>query len=170
MEIVSSNERDIVNRIRLRLIPYFYIESEQWGTHWSGKRLRIDMIIRPRIVDGWKRSDIMFGVECKKYGEETGKTTRHFSQCVAYSDTIFDCAGGSLIPILSAPSFIPSRIDVSTRSWLERFAGQLNVGELKCSKFQGVHIHHTGHLIWGEKTGVYEGRRWSLCKRIGSDR
>lgn len=170
MEFVNSKESDIVNRIRIHLLPHFFVHHEQWGTHWTGKRLRVDMILVPRFKEEWSRPDIMFGVECKKYGDGWGKTSRHFAQCVAYTDTVFDMAKGKLIPILSAPSFIPKDIDQETKEWLRRFAGQLNVGELCRTERRGVQIFHTGHLIWGEKSGVYEGRRWSLRKRIGSGR
>lgn len=166
----NVNEPTVKENVRVRLAPYFYIYDEQDGMHWSGRKLTIDWVIKPRDQSDWASKDIMFGVEFKGSGENFGKTTRHLAQCVSYTETRFDIASGRLIPILSCPPCVPDYLDCKTTEWVKRFIGQLNVGQVSWDNRLKLCIEHTGHIIWSERNGVQEGRRWSLRKRVGSGR
>ena len=177
------------------LQPHFTIDTEVWGTHPTGKRLRIDAIAVPRDRERWARPDIALGIEFKaptdRYEDRRDRkdTAKIISQCIDYSLVEWDGYGKQ--PIFFCPGFVEIR-ELQDRdhflgadNYREGFRhgigymmaglmGQNNVGEL-------LQVDHLGwaflinghHRIWSERLGarlggVGEGKRNRLIRSIGS--
>ena len=61
----AGREAQLAQQVIAALHPHFTIATEVWGTHPTGKRLRIDAIAVPRDVALWARPDIALGIEFK---------------------------------------------------------------------------------------------------------
>jgi hypothetical protein len=59
------SEAALSNLYLTDLEPHFYIEREITGSHFSGKRLRLDAVLKPKAASMWKREDVAFGIEFK---------------------------------------------------------------------------------------------------------
>lgn len=175
------------------LQKHFEIKQEHWGTHPTGKRLRIDAIAVPRIKDGWSRSDIAFGIEFKAPCVDRNAERRDrkanakiISQCIDYS--LVDWDGIGCVPIFFCPGFaeinsLRERDDVfdfEPQNYQTGFAhgigflmaailGQNNVGELVQSNHLGWAFLINGkHRLWSERYGVGEAKINKLVRRVGS--
>lgn len=72
-----------------QLDPYFTIHPQVQGVHCSGRRMRIDAILRPRDASGWTDPDPAFGVEFKNPVtlDSTKAYTKWAAQAVDYTHT-----------------------------------------------------------------------------------
>ena len=43
----------------------FEIKTEVFGTHFSGTRLRIDAVLKPKDTAKWKNKNVVLGIEFK---------------------------------------------------------------------------------------------------------
>lgn len=188
----ASAEALLAERTLTSLSSHFLITEQVVGTHPTGKRLRIDAILRPRDPSPWSRSDIALGVEFKAPTDRPAErrdrkeNCKIISQCIDYSLVDWDAFGQ--VPIFFCPGFaeIRSACDRDNdpffcdKDYAEGFKhgigflmagvmGQNNVGEL-------VHSHHLGwaflingqHRIWSQKYGLGEGARNKLIRQVGS--
>ncbi|WP_271785336.1 hypothetical protein [Aquimarina algiphila] len=62
-ELTEDKFQEIILEL---LAPYFTVEQEVWGTHFSGRRMKIDAIVTPKNTSEWRNKNIKFGIEFKK--------------------------------------------------------------------------------------------------------
>jgi len=165
--IEYQKESQVACQLFEKLEPHFYISREVVGTHYSGKRLRVDAVLRPRKTSDWKCKDTAFAIEIKRGEGGVGEATRHISQSVDYASTAFD--GFGYLYIFTYPCPLPEYFQSQNVCFYERFLGQLGVGFLRDS-WQGkyMELRLKGHTVWSELNGPLEGRFWSLARKFGS--
>jgi len=160
------------NYIYSQLSQSFDFFPEVKGTHFSGKRLSIDHIIKPKNTDKWKNKDIVFGIEYKDIQRLDGDTTnftKWLAQCVDYAHTNWDNYG--YIYILACPGIRSTRfIRTVDKSWmLARIMAHLGIGELKeINRYGWTITLNDNHRIWSEEYGVEHGKIYNLKRKFGS--
>lgn len=165
-------EKDYKNEVFTSLSPYFDFFPEVKGTHFSGKKLYLDHIIKPKSNLHWKNKDVVFGVEYKDTVRIDGNTTNFTSwlaQCVDYANTYWDNYG--YIYILTCPAIRSTEfIQAVDKDWmLARVMSHLGIGELKIIPNYGWSITlQDSHRIWSIKNGVEYGKHWALERKFGS--
>lgn len=110
-------EASLSDRYLAELEPHFYIEREVGGTHFSGKRLRVGAVLKPRLSSDWKRNDVAFGIEFKdteRFGQnyDSKNLTKWLAQCIDYSNTNWDLLG--YLYIFCCPSLVDEVPDDET--------------------------------------------------------
>jgi len=176
----AGDERDVKASVLTRLSPHFHVFEEVPGTHWSGRRLRIDAIIKPKDDSAWKTKSPSIGLEFKNFRAfspsiDMKDYTKWWSQCHDYAETNFD--GHGYVYVFSYNGFSHYRARSSGGSaaaFAERFWGRLGVGELEPT-FDGyprrpslmLRINGT-NKIWSEVAGVKDGQRMSMERKFGS--
>ncbi|MGY2080128.1 hypothetical protein [Modestobacter sp. SYSU DS0657] len=155
-----------------RLSRWFVVEREVPGVHCSGRRFRVDAVIRPRDVTGWKDPQARFGVEFKLAGQrsfDTRNFTAWAAQAVDYTHVEWN--GHGRLPLLVCPGLL-SHLDVYGEHATElvaRMLWQLGVGQLFPIEHYGWTIlGQARHVLWSERAGVMEAARWNLHLRLGS--
>lgn len=161
-----------------RLQPYFHIEKEVPGAHWSGKRLWIDAVLRPREPKRWAREDVAFGVEFKNVPPNgdggLNSYTRWAAQAVDYVNTQWD--GYGRLMVFTCPGVLPRGFvshkheipnDTHVR-FAEGLLGQLGVGELVLQWGIGLALRLQGCTVWSERQGLGKGRNWPLKPKVGN--
>ncbi|MFC8986079.1 hypothetical protein [Streptomyces sp. NPDC057115] len=161
-----------------RLSPYFHVEEQVHGTHWSGKRLRIDAALRPREPEQWARQDVAFGIEFKNVAPNgdggMNSFTRWAAQAVDYANTQWDDYGRMVV--FTCPGVLPSGMvnhkhetpNSAHVRFTEGLLGQLGVGELVLQWGIGLAFRLQGVTVWSERSGVQKGRNWPLRPKAGS--
>jgi hypothetical protein len=167
-----GDEKTFAKKVLQRLSKHFFIHEQAEGTHWSGRRLRIDAIIQPRDLSGWKDERPRFGVEFKNYhgfnpSFDMKDYTKWWAQCHDYAETDFDGYGYVSIFSYNGFSHYAARIGNSTSAALAvRFWGRLGVGEIQPQEL--LFVMNGTNKIWSERRGVIDGARISLERRFGS--
>ncbi|MFF4198263.1 hypothetical protein [Nonomuraea sp. NPDC001831] len=171
-----ASERELVDRVLERMQPWFHVQREVVGTSCSGRRLRVDAMLRPRDVAQWRNRDVAFGVEFKLPDRYAGLNvyTRWLAQAVDYTHVHWDGYGRRIV--LTCPGvtsylkdYLPARDGRASEVLVvKRVAGQLGVGELVLQWGYGLTILVNGERIWSERAGVHNGRYWDLTPREGS--
>lgn len=177
---ILGDEEGVKERILSRLSKHFHVEEEVWGTHWSGRRLRIDAVLTPIDDSGWKTKRPRLGVEFKNFrGFDPAFSikdyTKWWSQCHDYAETKFDGHGHMYVFSYNGFSHYRQRLSSeSSAAFAVRFWGRLGVGELQpttdgwprkqCLMF----VLHGNTKIWSEVSGVKEGSRMSMERKFGS--
>lgn len=161
-----GNEAELADWACGELDPFFEIRRQIQGTHCTGRRLRIDAILRPRDVTGWADPDPAFGVEFKNPGAAgTQVYTTWAAQCVDYTHTNWDGFGRLLIATcLPVTGGFLGRVDAE--GLLVRVLGKLGVGELGISPSQGWALRVSGDRVWSQASGPR--RNWGIRLRYGS--
>lgn len=175
----SGKERDIAGETLQRLSPYFHIEEEVEGRHFSGKSVRIDAIVTPKEPSEWKNDSVHLGIEFKdfnNFGTDFGTKdyTKWWAQSFDYSHSSFD--GYGFVPVFpyNCMTRFSSRVGVDVARFFSKFLGQVGIGELRpaTAPYRGKRnlefVMHWDHVIWCESRGVKEGRRWSMKRKFGS--
>lgn len=165
-------ESDVKRSVLLRLSSHFHVYEEVWGTHWSGKRVRIDAIITPIDDSDWKTKSPRLGIEFKNFRAFSGcfdlkNYSKWWGQCHDYAETNFD--GHGYVPVFSYNGFshYESRLKNPTASaFAVRFWGRLGVGELRPEEL--MFVMNGTNKIWSERRGVIDGRRISMERKFGS--
>ncbi len=164
----------MTDRVLERLQPWFEIEREVTGTHCSGRRLRIDAIIRPRDTQLWRNPNVAFGLEFKmelpKY-----RSPKHYAgwiaQAVDYTHVDWPRHGRLLV--MTCPGAAMwldpgADYDSPTVRIARRLAGQLGVGEFVLRWSHGLTLLLNGENVWCERYGVSKGKHWTLVPKAGS--
>ncbi|MDO6739389.1 hypothetical protein [Wenyingzhuangia sp. 2_MG-2023] len=164
----EQNESEFKKHWLKKLEQHFTIEEEVSGIHITGKKLRIDAIIKPKDTSDWKNKNIVFGLEFKSPTkiDRLNNQLNYMRQCVDYSYTKFGDYG--FIPILSCPQFELDETYSTSKALktLKHFLNTFNVGELG-ETYRGYSILFADSYIWS--SGKVElGKRWLLKKKIGS--
>jgi hypothetical protein len=180
-----EREKDFQSHIVNVLAPHFYVYTRARGRHLAdGNIKRIDLIIKPINLAGWKDDDITFGVEFKnpRTLTQTNKITKWLGQCLDYANIAWEYSadeGKSWTPagqiaIFTCPSLVESipGSEVLNR-WnnaiIPRLMAQSGIGELKPITDRGWSLVRNGdHVIWSELKGVEDGRKDSVQRRFGS--
>jgi hypothetical protein len=169
-KLVGGSESDAVNELVNVFSPHFYIEREVKGVHFSGRRLRLDLLLRPIRSNEWKNPNTAFGIEVKLPHNERGwgDCSRHFAQACDYANTSWDGVG--FVPVFCWPNFMPERMSQAfdDEGFFHRVAGQMNIGFVYEAPYHGVGLSLCGHCIWNQCSGVCEGRFWGLKHKVGS--
>jgi hypothetical protein len=168
------SEAELAERVAERLDPWFEVKREVWGTHCSGRRHRVDAMIRPRDSGRWKNPDVAFGIEFKIPKDGVNAWTRWLAQAVSYTHTDWDGYGRRRI--LTCPGVTswldedPSGSNPGRRDafMAKRISGQLGVGELVLRWHYGLTILVNGEHIWSERYKVRRGQHWALNLESGS--
>lgn len=168
-----GSEAELASRVLERLDPSFTIAREVTGTHCSGKRLRVDAIIRPRDTGQWADPDVAFGIEFKHPDRDLNRYTGWLAQSIDYTHVHWDGYGRRII--LTCPGAAawldadPQRPEGKPEIVLaKRLRGQLGVGELVLRWHNGLSILVNGEHVWSERAGVVRGRHWPLNLKVGS--
>lgn len=170
-------ESEAVAHWRTILEPHFWIEEEVPGKHWTGKRVRIDMLLHPRGWDwrGGGRQPIGFEVK-SPYGD-IAQMTRHIGQAVDYAQTAWTSEAATMTsPYVYV--FIHNRlsdVEWSSRAalnernfWVPRFIGRLGVGLVDFDDgYHGVSLSLSGNRVWTSKAGPCNVN-WPAIRRFGS--
>lgn len=167
-------ETDVATAILEKLKPDFVIEREVYGTHFSGKRVKVDAVVRPRDPSQWKRPDVALAIEFKDAERldqsfDTKNYTKWLAQCIDYANTKWDNYG--YLYIFASPGLVdrvPGHI-LGPPSLARRVMSQLGVGELYDQHRYGLtFILHEKHRIWSETKGLEAGKNYTLRRRFGS--
>lgn len=167
-----GDEKDFVKKVLRRLSKHFFVHEQACGTHWSGKRVRIDAILQPRDSSGWKSDHPRLGVEFKNYNGfnpsiDIKDYTKWWSQCHDYAETKFD--GHGYVYVFSYNGFDHFRKKFSqpiAAILAERFWGRLGVGEVRPDDL--LFVLNGSNKIWSESRGVIDGSRISMERKFGS--
>lgn len=182
------SEQAFVDATLEELAPHFHIEQQVWLEHWTGRRLRVDAILRPRESEAWKDEHPVFAVEFKmpmlfhtgKGWGDTKDFTAWAAQSVDYTNSLWRSSfGEQRLRVFTCPSVTapfengPNNPNESTLSnpafYMSRLLWQLGVGELAKLERNGWTLLGQGdHVLWSQRHGVHEGKHWSLKPRVGS--
>lgn len=174
-DLLKISERTYSQEVLQKLDKYFTVQEQVRGTHYSGKRLIIDAIIKPRDASLWANKDIALGVEFKltdSIREDARKFTGWVAQCVDYANTDWDEHG--LVHVFACPGIDIKDLPIEFRDrnvvrFAERMMSQFGVGSLKHDSYLGHYLAlQSDHVIWSDKYGVQEGKRWKLERKYGS--
>jgi hypothetical protein len=164
-----KTESAFAESVLVELEPHFYIHREVRGTHFSGTKLRIDCVIKPKDSSGWKNQDVAFGIEFKapsKIKEDFRDYSGWLAQCVDYAHT--DWNGFGYLYVLACPGIAETHI-AGAFDAMAHIMGQIGIGELKQLPYHGWAITlHDQHRLWSQSEGVKQGRNWSLERKWGS--
>lgn len=148
----------------------FNINREVWGTHFSGKRLRIDSILTPKDTTEWKNKNIALGVEFKDHKRIQGDMTNYtklISQAVDYANTKWD--GFGYIPVFIQTDFSVYGDSKEFEFVFPRVLSALGVGQFIKHDFYGWTFYFQGQdIIWCERDGIRRGKYWNLKRTFGS--
>lgn len=150
----------------------FIVNKEVFGTHFSGARLRIDAVLKPKKTSLWKNPNVALGIEFKLKEKLNGTkdSTAWMKQCVDYANTKWDNHG--YLYVFSCPSIFDDldHCSIGVPSLWNRFLSNLGVGRVAYNDFHGwtFYLQDT-HRIWSERGGVASGKHWSLIRKFGRD-
>lgn len=165
-------EKDFQNNVLQVLAEFFVIDTQVSGTHFSGKRMKIDAVLKPRQLLEWKNPSVAFGIEFKSPNKlkSTTDKTHWLTQCVDYANTNWNDYG--YIHIFSCPAIFDTLLhtNLPESQWLlNRLLSNMGIGELKQHSSYGWCFYlQNSHLIWSEKRGVVAGKTWTLQRTFGS--
>jgi hypothetical protein len=175
-----GDERAISKAVLGRLSKHFEIYEQVRGTHWSGRRIIIDAIVKPRDDSEWKTKSPSLGIEFKNFrgfrrSFDMKDYTRWWAQCHDYAETDFDGHGYVFVFSYNGFSHYRTRLKDSTSAALAvRFWGQLGVGELEPTRDtyrnrDNLVFTLQSHKIWSELNGPCGGaKHWSMNRKFGS--
>lgn len=168
------SENTLKQQYLQELQEHFIVQEEVPGQHFSGKRMRLDAVLRPRNPQEWKNPKVALGVEFKdvvrfSQNYDTKNLTSWLAQCVDYANTQWD--GYGFIYVFACPGLVdqvPPNV-LGNDMFVCNFMGQMGVGELKKLKNSGLtFLLHCQHRIWSQTKGVEEGKNYNLVRKFGS--
>lgn len=164
-----SEEKHCV-KVHSEIKNEFHIYREVWGTHFSGKRLRIDSVLVPKDKTDWKNKNISLGVEFKDHKRIEGDMTnftKFIAQSVDYANTKWDNFG--YIPVFIQSDFSVYGDSKEFNFVFPRILSALGVGQLVKHNFYGWTFYFQGQdIVWCERYGVRRGKTWKLERKFGS--
>mgnify|MGYP001206609391 CR=1 FL=1 len=125
-----------------KLGTWCVVHEELQGTHWSGRRFRLDAALVPKDPEPWKDDRPAFGVEFK-IADERSVDTRRFTawaaQAVNYTETDWD--GFGRLKIFGCPSPIrriaESGYGAQAAGLMAQLLGQFGVDEFAPMQHDG---------------------------------
>lgn len=179
---ISRTESELAESSLEVLSRTFYVEQEVWGTHWTGKRLRLDAVLRPRVPTGWRDgAETAFGIEFKS-GSYTRASGLHqaAAQAADYANSTWGDYGPLTVFLCPSPaesivhhqargkivrlSELPEAVQVSRILW------QLGVGGLsRIDQYGWTFIVEGGRALWSETMGISSKEQTpSFVRRFGN--
>lgn len=168
------SEEDIKNSYLSLLKIDFNIDVEVEGIHFTGKKLNLDAVVRPRNNKLWKNENTALGIEFKDTARfrsnfDTKDFTKWLAQCIDYSNTRWGKYG--YLYIFACPSItdnVPEHV-LGNEQFVVNLMSQLGVGELKkLNKYGLTFILNGRHRVWSRNKGVEAGKSWNLLRKFGS--
>lgn len=164
-------EENHIKTVNNQIKEHFNIQREVWGTHFSGKRLRIDAVLTPKDTSEWKNKNIALGVEYKDLDriQDAGMVnfTKFIAQAVDYSHTKFD--GYGYIPVFCQTDFSVYGNSREFKFVFPRILSGLGIGQFYKHKYYGWSFWWQGeHRIWSDKNGIERGKHYKLERKFGS--
>lgn len=166
-------EKELQKTVLSILNKWFSYQTGVYGTHWTGKRLILDAVLRPKNTAGWFDPDPVFGVEFKRASsqrhESLSKFTRWAAQAADEAQTNWDNYGR--LTIFTCPPVTADcpYLDDQNEFFMTRFLGQHDVGELGLVPGAGWTLRHSGENYWTETHGPGQAAK-SLIPKRGSSR
>jgi len=153
-----TEEQEVV-RWRRELDPWFNIEEEVWGTHYTGRRVRIDMMLHPKFA--WRGgSHYPIGFEIKKPVRKQG---HYIGQALDYACSRFES-------LVYSPESIDVFIAVNDDAVKDHGYGQVFGGcgviYLGIDPHCGLNIRVSYNRHWSAVNGVVSD--WSARRKYGS--
>lgn len=168
----SRDEGELIADWLPTIEKHFYVDREVWGTHFSGARVRADMVIRPKVTDEWRNKEAAFAVEWKreeKMDGRVGDTSKWFAQCFDYACTKWDNYGWIYVLIGGGLTAHPARSKSNDFQFLPRVAAHIGIGELKLDGMEGLSIVFAReHRLWTEARGPVMAKTHGLVRKWGS--
>jgi hypothetical protein len=136
--------------------------------------VRLDAVVRPLTIDGWKSPDVALGVEFKdvvRFAQsyDTKNLTSWLAQCVDYANTEWGHYG--FLYVFACPNLVdevPPHV-LGNAMFVRNFMGQMGIGELKDLPGYGLtFLLHGHHRLWSERQGVESGQHYNLRRKFGS--
>ena len=168
-DLQNLPESEIAERVLSALSPHFEARREVFGTHCSGRRLRIDAVLWPRDPTGWHDEKPVFGLEFKRH---VGQGAEALAQCTDYAHTEWD--GFGPLAVFLCPAVVSRwawRYGHGGADIAQRVLAQQAVGELDLVKWQDVSIwrlERGGSRIWDSQAGPGGGGVSSLAVKVGN--
>lgn len=181
------NEKAFADAVIGELEPYFKVSRQVRLTHWTGVALIVDAVMEPREAEAWKDERPVFAVEFKTpldHRTSWSKSTKDFTawaaQSVDYANAVWPGPPRQRLRVFTCPSVTAPFEDTGSLDpespvltqpafYMSRLLWQLGVGELAKLKGEGWTLLGQGtHVLWSERRGVQEGRRWGLTPKAGS--
>jgi hypothetical protein len=163
------NEAELANHVLAELDEFFMIEREVHGAHCSGRRLRLDAVLRPREVWGVHDPHPALGVEFKNVRPSMGLAgfTRWAAQAMDYAHTSWD--GYDAMMIFTCPPVTGGLAGLAAaEGWLmAHLLGQVGVGELGKTRNNGWTLRLSGENVWTQRYGPRRSG-WHLTPKAGS--
>lgn len=164
-----TSEARMSGAVLAYLAQWFHVRKQVTGTHWSGKRLRIDAVLRPLDPGPWFDSNPVFGIEFKKTGYRSlNHYMRWIAQAVDYTETEWD--GYGRMSVFTCPTITEDCLYLKNEAnafFVTRLLGQFRIGELGYTASAGWILRMTGEAYWSQYRGVY-GPPKSLIPKVGS--
>jgi hypothetical protein len=172
--IDARTEVELAAQILERLSEHFWVNTEVQGTHYSGRRLRIDAILRPINAELWKTTDPAIGLEFKLLRGIGGAKsfTKWCAQCADYAATDWDGVG--MVSVFGYNIYMStigdSMVEPSTHCfYITRLMSRFGVGELREVKRRGLSFVMSGHhVMWSEIRGVETWKHTYTERRFGA--
>lgn len=158
-------EKEFSEHILCRLSTDFWIDREVTGTHFTGRKMRIDAIISPKKSFDWKNQSIAFGIEFKKHHEHI--SPRVISGMIKQGYDYMHCEFGRFgkVPILLCPLTSEKwnyAMSTEQSRFVKRVLGDFMIGEIT-DTYRGLSIvFKENHVIWDESSGVLFGKTWDF--------
>lgn len=181
---MQKNENQLSEWMAEELEYYFNVQREVTGTHCSGRRMRIDLLLTPRPDVGrheshlWKTENPVLGIEVKRLRRGGWKAySAHLAQAVDYTHVQWDGYGAARIFTFSPPDSFDMITDVrgnyidqdNEDRKFRTLIWQLGVGELAYLDRDGwTLLGQSNHVLWSEARGVHEAKRWDMSPKLGS--
>lgn len=137
-------ELEVSDELLIKLGRFFHIHQEVHGTHYSGKRVRIDAVLIPRDKHLWAGENIKLGLEIKRGKNSIGEASKHAAQSVDYANTHWDKYG--YLYVFCFPDSTQGTFSLAA-GFYQRFLGQLGVGFLRDER-GALELRLKGHLVW----------------------
>lgn len=169
---IAKYEPEAVEAWRVLLGTYFVIEDKVKGTHWTGKRLEIDMLLHPRFEwHGGGHYPIGFEIKRPRDADGLeGNAAKSIGQAVDYCHTTFD---SKVNPDVGLVYVCLANREVATPP-LAQMLGQLGVGYLGVggvgendNVWNGLTLRVSFNRRWSEKYGPARDK-WSARRKVGS--
>ena len=163
MTIVETEAEAVYQWERL-LAPHFDIEPEVPGEHYTGRKVRIDMMLHPRFYwrGGGQRP---IGFEIKRPGANQAEL---IGQAADYAASRFHTSEGTVNAFVAvyAPQF---RTHICDRGVFltEQMIGRLGVLMFDIDDHLGLHLRVSGNTAWSERKGCMN-MNWSAQRKFGS--
>ena len=157
--LLPVTEKDAVRAWATLLEPHFRIEPEVNGLHYSGRKVRMDMLLHPTFEwSGGGHHPI--GLEIKKPIHKSGAL---IGQAADYAASTWS-SDAYPDPI---NVFVAVYDEMAVSNGLAQVLGGIGVAYIGLDEWLGLHIRCSCNRMWSERYGVVNNK-WSAQRKFGS--